>query len=215
VGTCGESPLDGEAERLAPPPDVDAEPIPEDPNVEAVENVEIGEIPLADGRLYLDDVFALSPESFRVDTRAEPARYPVCARIARYRNSSHAIAFVEVRLADEPVARWRERAGGFGVDGGTGAVANAPATETLQAWSVDEWKQYMDDLSARLEEADERNPAYLTAELASDGVLVVFSTGFGDGGYPVYVAENAAGRPVSIVADFLLLPWDRLFEHQQ
>jgi hypothetical protein len=41
--------------------------------------------------------------------------------------------------------------------------------------------------------------------------LVMFSTGFGDGGYPLYVGLDAAGRPTRFVLDFhvLHLAWPK------
>ena len=34
--------------------------------------------------------------------------------------------------------------------------------------------------------------------------IVLFSTGYGDGGYPVYVGFDADGRPTRVVIDFLI-----------
>ena len=48
---------------------------------------------------------------------------------------------------------------------------------------------------------------YLGTErgLTPETNLVRVSSGVGDGGYPVYVGYDAAGKPTRVVVDFLLL----------
>ena len=42
-------------------------------------------------------------------------------------------------------------------------------------------------------------------EITPQTNLAYFSSGMGDGGYPVYVGYDAAGKPTRVVVDFLLL----------
>lgn len=37
--------------------------------------------------------------------------------------------------------------------------------------------------------------------------LLAFSTGFGDGRYPVYVGSSSGGTAAAVLVDFEILPW--------
>lgn len=60
----------------------------------------------------------------------------------------------------------------------------------------------------RLRRGDQHD--YLATTVAVDGDinLAHFTSGVGDGGYPVLVGYDAADRPTRIVVDFLLLHLD-------
>jgi hypothetical protein len=50
---------------------------------------------------------------------------------------------------------------------------------------------------------------YRHAEISWQGSrMLAFSSGFGDGGYPLYVGTSESGAVVAALIDFQILPWD-------
>lgn len=133
-----------------------------------------------------------------------PGDYPVV--LSRFRwlaGSGPTVAAVKVWVGDGAVDSWEMalRAGedprmlpdggffGFGVDAGTGcffdaAVASALAHQTREfVLAPEESRELTDD--------------------ASGANLIAFSSGWGDGSYPVWIGRTAAGDIACFVADLL------------
>jgi hypothetical protein len=181
---------------------------PTDPTgVVEVLAVGLGDIVLPSDRLLANDFFAMSdfflPDTPAVDLTGFTGRAAVCLHVARFEPADQRVAFVHVRLIDEPVVRWATGTAGFGVDGGTGGIGSAEAVravtseadidfflDTLEAHSVPTWDW-----------------ANITTDPISRANIIGFSTGYGDGGYPVYAGIAADGRVVSVVIDLVVLPW--------
>jgi hypothetical protein len=210
AGDCGAS--DDPAVPASPPPEalegeVDEAELMQD--VVGVSLYELGRVAIEDGILYADDAFSISSLSPRAELSVADGRYAVCARVAEYGSADERIAFVEVRLTDEPVNRWELLPAGFGVDGGTGAVAGTSATRGLDALDVPAYVEWGDSLLAELERNEQGGWTWAEASAPGNaGNVVLFSTGFGDGGYPVFAGISDDGETASVLIDFVVLPWE-------
>jgi hypothetical protein len=138
-----------------------------------------------------------------------PGSYPVTLAVVSPPDGG-LVAAVKVTLKDRPVARWElalrpgedpallapGEAYNVGVDAATMALLDAAALPAI----------------ARRFEADdslyvvrERSRAIEVTEPESGGNLIAFSTGYGDGGYPVWFGRTAAGEIAHIIVDMALL----------
>lgn len=141
-----------------------------------------------------------------------PGEYPVV--LSRFRwlsGSGPTVAAVKVWVGDGPVDSWEMalRGGqdprmlpdggffGFGVDAGAGCFFDAAAASALARQTTEFVLGY--------EESRE-----LTDD-ASGANLIAFSSGWGDGSYPVWIGRTAAGDIACFVAD--LLTFDVMTPH--
>jgi hypothetical protein len=192
----------------APPAEVAAAGDPTKPTgVVDVRAVGLGDIVLPSDRLLVNDFFAMTsfflPDMPAVELGGFTGPAPVCLHVARFEPADQRAAFLHVRFVDAPVDHWVLGTAGFGVDGGTGGIASAEALrpvttgaaldvyyETLQAHSVATWGW-----------------ANIVTDPPSGANVIAFSTGYGDGGYPVYAGIGKDGRVDTVVIDLLVLPW--------
>lgn len=85
---------------------------------------------------------------------------------------------------------------GFGVDSGTGAFLDASGCEALERAVEDHWSQ----------QDGAPQPQYPQISDESTGTnLFIYSSGGGDGSYPVWIGRDAAGEVTCFVADMLVL----------
>jgi hypothetical protein len=192
----------------APPDGVVEAGDPADPaGVVAIEVVGVGELVLPSDQLFVADLFFLGGDPHdldAIDLDGFAGNAEVCLHLARYEPADERVAFVHVRLSDEPVATWVE-AGGFGVDGGTGGIASAEAVAAVVSGEEGLIEQYLEELDRH----DVNTWSWLNVETdaATGANIIGFSTGFGDGGYPVALGRDAEGRPASVVIDHVVVPW--------
>jgi hypothetical protein len=194
----------------APPAEVTAAGDPTDPaGVVAVTAVGLGDIVLPSDRLLTGDLFAMNayflPGMVGVDLEGFTGRAPVCLHIARLAPPEERAAFLHVRLAHDPVVRWEVGTAGFGVDGGTGGIASA---EAVRAATGDITEFYLHTLEAQSVGA--WGWVDITTDAVSGANVIGFSTGYGDGGYPVYAGFTSDGRVAAVVIDMFVLPWSWL-----
>ncbi len=192
----------------APPAPVVQFGDPIDPTgVVEVTAVGLGDIVLPSDRLLVEDYFAMGlfflPDMPAVELKGFTGRAPVCLHIAHFEPADQRAAFLHVRLVDEPVDRWEIGTSAFGVDGGTGGIASA---EAVRVSTTEEDSQVMID-ALQAHSVDTWGWANVTTDPASGANVIGFSTGYGDGGFPVYAGLAADGRVVSVVVDLLVLPW--------
>ena len=168
------------------------------------------DVVLPSGRVVIGE-YLLDPEGLAAEVTLQPGRYPVHATLARYPDVDYdSVALATLVVMTEATVRWEE-AGVVAVDGGSTSIVSAEGAEALfdlferdeDAWLAFFEDEMFDSLAAH---------DYLATEVAVDGAtnLVHFSSGVGDGGYPVLVGYDAAGQPTRIVVDFLLLHLDWL-----
>jgi hypothetical protein len=130
------------------------------------------------------------------------------------------IAALQLVVADEPVALWSmallpnqdmaslgdEEFFGYGVDAGTGTLADQVAIEALSEWDFER----IDEVFIPAQIPDDPIDAVIAAvvdERTAANVYVVGS-GWGDGVYATYVGRTEDGRIASFVTDFRVVPLD-------
>jgi hypothetical protein len=161
-----------------------------------------GSINLPSGRVVVGE-YLLEEKPLRL--RVRPGSYPVYATLVRYREGGpDTVALGTLVLSREPTTRWK-RASSIAVDGGTATITSPEAAAVLShTFDRDqtEWQRLderiFDSLAAH-------NYLATRFSLRPHVDLVQMSSGNGDGGYPVYVGYDGAGRPTRVVVDFYLL----------
>ncbi len=190
----------------APPAPVAAANDPVDPaGIVAITPVGLGDVVLPSDRLLVADMFAMAvrPEDLpAVDLDGLVGRFPVCLHVARLEPADERVAFAHVRFSERPVTRWTDDPIGFGVDGGTGGIGSA---EAVSAATVDTIEDYLAAVEAH--DVPTWSWANITTDAGRGANVIGFSTGYGDGGYPVYTGFDAEGRVASVVIDLLVVPW--------
>jgi hypothetical protein len=166
------------------------------------DDVAADRVRLPSGRVVVgEDLLDAKP----LDVRVRPGSYPVRATLARYLgNSFDSVALASMVLSKRATVRWHNT-GAIAVDGGTAAITSAEGAAALRHLfdrSQARWLQLSDEMFDSLTAHD-----YQVTEFSlGHGLnLALFSSGNGDGRYPVYVGFDAAGRPTRVVVDFLLL----------
>jgi Protein of unknown function (DUF4241) len=175
--------------------------IPEPDGYELTHDILPGSLELPSGRVVVTELLDSKP----LDLRVKPGRYPAYATLVTYEGKFESVALATLVLSHAPTVRWR-RIGAVAVDGGSTSFYSAESAELM---------------GRELDAADPRNVFYrifdsraahdyFVTEFALSPKLNVieFSSGNGDGGYPILAGYDAAGRPTRIVVDFYLLHLD-------
>jgi hypothetical protein len=208
ASSCVTDPDPANGGRPSPPPEVTEAGDPADPTgVVAMEAIALGDLALPSGRLLVADVFALvvdPTEMPSLELAGSPDRVPVCLHLARYDPPDERVAFVHLQVDQSPVTRWVE-VSAFAVDGGTGGIASPEAVLATGPGFEATLQQYIEVLEHHT------TPSWSWLDITTDAVtganIIGFSTGFGDGRFPVVAGYDADGRVVSVVLDHLVVPW--------
>jgi hypothetical protein len=124
-----------------------------------------------------------------------------------YEHKFESVALATLVLSTATTVRWKQT-GGIGVDGGSATFASAEAADLMRK-TLERDGQAWYDLLDRIYDSKAAHDHYVTEFALAPGVnLVEFSSGNGDGGYPVFVGYDASGRPTRVVVDFYLLHLD-------
>lgn len=163
--------------------------------------LEAGKISLPNGRIAVADAF-INDDPLVVSEL--PAGDYSVELLVGDSGPDERVAAARVRFRIGPPASWR-RAGYLSVDSGNGAFFDPRISSTLGSVNI---LNFNNNLLKALEES-QRN-TYSIASLSWEGMtFVAFSTGWGDGSYPVYVGLSAAGAPLTVVVDCEILPWPK------
>jgi hypothetical protein len=171
-----------------------------------------GELELPTGRLVIADPKFLD-DARLVATELPGGRYPVMLSIARYPDQDERVAAAILSLTSgAPTrsgprpARW-ETLDSFGVDSGLACYTDASALRIARAWSPQERGRFWRDFDKALDASyrDTRSFASAVVDPKTRSNMLVFSSGWGDGGYASYLATDARGGPLLLVTDFGLL----------
>jgi len=169
------------------------------------DDVVAGDLLLPSGRTVVDELF-VDPRPLKL--RVAPRAYPVHATLARFRRgSSDDVALATLVFSHRPTVRWR-LVGGVAVDGGTAAITSPEGAAVLEAqlrrdqarWNG-VWDRMFDSLTAH----DYKVTNFALGRRVN---VALFTSGLGDGRYPVYAGFDTAGRPTRIVVDFRLLHFE-------
>lgn len=177
------------------------------------EIVELGTLPIPDGKLLACEPFQIhDPRPYTIPV--PPGTYPAFISVAAAPDGSdQRIAYAWVRLREGVPARWepaRTRRGeevSVGVDSGIACFTTAiAAARFIAEYDHGGRYGYNEPLSETLVKAmdqvwrDTRGWAVLDS--GADARLAAFSSGFGDGLYPVYRALDARGRRLAVAMLF-------------
>ena len=170
---------------------------------------DVGDLVLTDGVLDAGNGYEVGyAATVEPDVQVSDATVtaPVAVAVLDTTSSGRRVAAVEVRVGSGTPVRWEvEPDLSFGTDGGDGgflATRGLPTGAEVDGWGFIE-AFYPDGDSASgivcvLRRTSAGGPV--------DGVL--FSTGWGDGGYPVLLGRAADGAVVSVVCWTGIVPWE-------
>lgn len=181
----------------------------------------LGEVTLPTGHIVATDPL-VQPERAAFLVTVPPGRYPVTLYQAEGR-----IAAAEMRFAQGHVFRWQLavvegqdiktlKSGeyfGYGVDTGLGSYMDKSTAalmderdKAVQAAKGEKYISYYDDVLA--DELSANGDDYVMHQPVPDkpGNVAIFSSGWGDGFYPVYWGLDAEGRPIMLLTDFQVIP---------
>ena len=166
-----------------------------------------GELFLPTGRLVAaDPAFLKDAKPF--EHRFEPDRYQVILTIAHYADKDQRIAAARVQISSRTPVRWTEaRPVAYGVDSGLGCFIDAEAAAHLAALPKTAYERHWKTLMNALDKnyADTRSYTSVRVDSRTNATLVVFSSGFGDGGYASYFGHDDRGQLACLLTDFGLL----------
>jgi hypothetical protein len=151
-----------------------------------------------------------------------PGRYPLRAWVAVLSEdgaeSQRRTAALHLVVADEPVATWtmallpgqnlasldEDGFFGYGVDAGTGTLADQVAIEALSKWDYEQIEEAF--IPAQI--PDDPIEAVIAAVVDDDTAANVYivGSGWGDGVYATYVGRAEDGRIAGFVTDFRVIP---------
>ncbi|MBQ0927826.1 DUF4241 domain-containing protein [Saccharopolyspora endophytica] len=173
------------------------------------------------GKVYAGEPFMFgSSDDGAFVQEVPPGTYPVVLAEARFGEPDQfswyqAVAAIKIQVRDEPATSWEmalvgdqdastldgDSYFGYPVDGGTGGFIDAANL------SFCDDEEYVDRVLEALEERDYTGAGRLADE-QDRTVVVVCSSGGGDGHYPTWVGRNAGGEITCFVTDFFILTDD-------
>jgi hypothetical protein len=182
--------------------------VPPVPDGASVRLVHAADLVLTDGLVQsgagAEVAFGHTDGAVPVRVAARTVRAPVTLAVLAT-DKILAVPFVEVQVARGAPVRWAENKGLLiGTDGGDGGYYAPRTVPAVDLQGID--KATQDYLRAF---APKSGPPAVCVTRTDRGIVdgVVFSTGYGDGGYPTYLGYDAQGRVVSLVSFGFVLPW--------
>lgn len=185
-----------------------------------IEKIALGDVELPTGKVVAADPL-VQPERPPFVRSVKPGRYPVTLYRAQGR-----IAVAVMRFAEGAPAKWElatvagqdtselkdDQAFGYGVDAGLGCYMDASAFPLMEAREklvatekgTDDINYYDDVLA---EELRRNNDDYALHKPMQDSAVnvAIFSSGWGDGYYPVFWGLDADGEPLVMMTEFYVL----------
>jgi hypothetical protein len=181
--------------------------IPDPPSHAVItDDVVADPVNLPSGRVVADAI--LNGEVEPLPDAAAPGRYPVHVTLVRFPDGgSDAVAFASLVVSDAPTIRWKQL-GGIAVDGGTAAFTSAEGQTAMGELSKSNEAGWQSLLDAGYDSLTAHDDVITEAPITTGLDYVRFSTGFGDGVYPIHVGLDAAGKPTRFVIDFAIVHLD-------
>jgi hypothetical protein len=132
-----------------------------------------------------------------------PDRYPVVVTTTTDDQNDLRVAYVRVDITTNEVVRW-QAAVTYPVTSGTAVFMDADADSGARA----DFNTYGNAALGALTDAVDRNEYWTSVTVNQEtGVnAVLVTSGYGDGNYTVYWGLDANDEPVTLVADFNVIP---------
>lgn len=181
----------------------------------------VGPVVLPTGRVAGTDPL-VCPDAEPFTVTVAPGTYPARAWVAAVlrdgAESDRRVAALELVIHDAPTVGWEMALAGdqdlatldadgyfgYGVDAGTGTLADPVALAELESWDDDR----MDEVFLADDVRQGPVPGLVTVVLdeANGANVVTVWSGWGDGCYGTWIGRDATGRVTSFVTDFMVVP---------
>jgi hypothetical protein len=189
---------------------------------------QIGELILTSGKLLACDLLIVPDDRYFIKESLKPGRYPVIVSVADFHPTGDTlIACAMLRINEEATVKWEVAAinepnteqknerYSYGVDSGTGSFMDVDAAQIISqlVWEEsserDKFEEFCDSALEEMEKHSfgRQGTASWAIMRVSDGIeanVVMFSSGWGDGGYASFWGRDASGKLTSLVTDFAL-----------
>jgi hypothetical protein len=177
--------------------------IPDQSGAEIAEDVVAGRLALPSGQLVADGSLAGGSEP--LPYAAAAGSYTAFVTLVRYPGSSaESVALATVVVSDAPTVGWK-RGYTVAVDGGTAAFTPVEGSDALGQMIRADQSDWVVFQQAAFDSLTAHDNLITEYPIPGGLNLVMFSTGLGDGQYPVRVGLDAEGHPTRYVLDCLLL----------
>lgn len=192
-----------------------------------ISNHQIGKLILTSGKVLAWDLLMGPDERYSFKKSLKPGSYPVVLSVAHFHPTGESrIACATLRISEEQVVNWKlasindpgnEPNGeldNYGVDSGTGSFMDVDAAKAFcdMVWGEsdnDKFEEYCESVIAELEKNSlcERGSTNWANVRLGDAVapnIILFSSGWGDGGYASFWGYDASGKVAVLATDFAL-----------
>jgi Protein of unknown function (DUF4241) len=187
---------------------------------------EIGDLILTSGKLLTWDLLMIPDARYFTKKSLEPGRYPVVLAAAHfYPKMDSRIACAVLRVTHETPITWevaaiyepdahrREARFTYGVDSGTGSFMDVDVARIVAPWVWEESRErnkFEEFCSPVVTEMDKhtvgprRGTDWANIKVSDDteGNVITFSSGWGDGNYASFWGYDQSGNLASLVTDF-------------
>ena len=188
---------------------------------------EVGKLNLTSGKVLAWDLLMGPDERYSFKKSLKPGSYPVVLSVAHFHPSGESrIACATLRISEAQVVDWESASinhpgdehdgevDSYGVDSGTGSFMDVDAARAFCdiVWGPsesDKFEEYCQYVIAELEKnslGGRRTTNWANIRLGDDAApnIIVFSSGWGDGGYASFWGYDAAGDVAVLATDFAL-----------
>jgi hypothetical protein len=183
---------------------------------------QIGELIVQSGLIVACDPFVFF-DSAPFTTQIPVGVYPVILSVAGF-NDDQRVAYAKLHISNQPTVLWEmallpdqdikslkeDEFFGYPVDAGTGCFMDSEAASVFLKKFEDEVSSdnysFSDFVIAEMEKnyVHTWNWANIKTD-ETNGNLIAFTAGFGDGAYPSYFGFDIDGKVTSIVTDFQII----------
>ncbi|TMD88376.1 MAG: DUF4241 domain-containing protein, partial [Chloroflexi bacterium] len=187
------------------------------PDYVASQDLYVGDLVLPSGKVMVGDPVS-SDSMLMFDLGLAPGHYPihVVTGRPRYLGESWArVAWETLTLSSQPVTHWesaipvghsaKELKPGeefeWGTDGGTGGFSSPEAMKVMDASLMKDGDQAVYYSLGESEEANGWLWGFVTVNQQTGANVFACESGFGDGGYPVFIGLDASNKPAVLLSD--------------
>lgn len=183
----------------------------------------IGDLIVPTGFIVACDPFVFF-DSVPFTTPIPAGTYPIILSVADFPGSDQRVAFAKLHVSDQETVRWEmallpdqdrgslgeDEIFGYPVDAGTGCFMDAETADVIleklenEVWTED--YSHSDFMISEMGKTYVNTWGWANFTLdETEGNLIFFTSGWGDGAYASYFGFDAEGKVTSLVTDFALI----------